>query len=487
MTYFPAPLETMEVALCVSGCPLESIPEAICIYSPNRETDFERICYDSYPSRPVYSAYCLPAQAALRSPVLDLLWTLDLAISFWMRDILNGSFPLGIAAIASTATTSFFLLFPLLCRFKHSYRLSHFLVMWEMGYICYSLFIQGEKSEEKVCADYENVHMEHCSMPKEVSECIFYAYVALYWTSLILLTRLYKQNQTILPIIEAVVPKGSYFLCLYQYLLLAAGLACYSLFLVLAVCQASIGSTSDVNNTAVFPYPGQTWAFSWASRGLLVLTFCTVIWVLDAFVGCGLLTTWERARKTGWKETMKSCWKAKGALVIFGSNSRTFAIFVSTVPCLHRFLKNYMVYPPYIPPPEAFPPSHMIEKATESILPPVHRPLTPLSSRDYISVAMATLPIEACIYLSGPVAVLACSNDSQDVASPMCLAVVSSLFSWYLAQIVGSYYYGLAHSGPISHVQVSVVPINSQPTMYTGRPIEAISRYAEVSFRYAID
>jgi len=90
MTYFPAPLETMEVALCVSGCPLESIPEAICIYSPNRETDFERICYDSYPSRPVYSAYCLPAQAALRSPVLDLLWTFDLAISFWMRDIRKG-------------------------------------------------------------------------------------------------------------------------------------------------------------------------------------------------------------------------------------------------------------------------------------------------------------------------------------------------------------------------------------------------------------
>lgn len=461
MTYFPVPLESLEVALCVSACPLESVPESICIYNSNREIDWEQICYDSYPSRPVYS-YCLPAQGALRSPVLGQLLSLDQLISLWMSDILKSLFPLGIAALASIVMAYYFLLFPFICPFTLIYKLSHFMVIWGMGFISYSLYIQAERSEEMVCGDYENVHMEQCSTPKSGYKFIFYAYSALFWIFLILLTQIYKQKNDIFPIIKAVISKGSVPLCLSQCFLIATGLVAYSLFLILTVYQTSIGFSSDFNDKSVFPYPGQTWSFSWPSRGLLLFTYFMAVWVFETLAACGVVITCEFARGKGVKETVKSCWKASGTLVSLGTFFRYVAIWFSVVPCLRRFLRGELVSPSYISPSEGSSPS----------VPP---------GRDFISVSMATLPLETCIALSGPVVVFAYCNDSPEVTSPICLAVVSGLFSQYVSTIVGSYYYGLALSGAILPVQVSVAPADIPSPLSKDLRVAAISE--EVSFR----
>ena len=468
MTYFPVPLQSMEVALCLAACPLESLPEAICIYGPEMEQSEEQICYDAYPSRPVFSAYCLPAQELLRAPVLHQLLSDDQSVTFLMRDIIEGKLSLGMAVVGSSIVA----LCCILCAwcFGYLHKLTHFAVYAEMAYICYSVYIQAERDEQLVCEDYKSIHMENCSVQTSGYKGIFYACIGYCWVSLMILARIYQHKNEFLPLMKAMVSKGSISIVADLQWFVLYGFAWYVLFLILAISQSTIGANTTPSEITAFSFPIQTWSFSIVSRILLLLPFFTVFYLFIVLSQFALLLIWAKTKLKKWKAAGKKCLEEYGNWIYWKDYAPDLAVLYSVLPYCQGCVRDKWLYPPFVNPTDlVFPePPKENEGGPFVAAPPRDSPPAPpqipLYPKDFISVNMALWPLQWCIQLSAPVIVFACSNNSKEVTCPILLAEVSGVFSFYLALIVKSYYLGLAHSGPITPItSTKVVPITNIP------------------------
>ena len=284
MTYFPDPLESMDIALCVAACPLESIPEYIRIYNPDLATFEADIWYDSYPSRPLYNSYCLPAQAHLRLPVQSKLFSRDYSYTFVLRDIIEGGNALVVAAMGTLAVMSlFFGLFHIIRCQKWVYAGSTFLLIAELGYLSYGLYIEPERQMADLCGDYNLVHMQDCSLPVEDYRELFKACIVVFWAVLVVVTQLSKSKNEGLEQFKELkeqLKKLKLRSRLAWLLILIMG---SSVFIIITCCIlgfSSIGtSTLQVSD---FEYPIQTWEYDYTLRCVLtVWCLVTGMWTLS--------------------------------------------------------------------------------------------------------------------------------------------------------------------------------------------------------------
>ena len=86
-TFFPIPLESMEVAVCLQGCPVTNSPEALCLYDQTMQEMDDFGCFDAYMSKPFYNKYCLPSDYHQRRKVLDWLLSPDQVMSRVVGDM----------------------------------------------------------------------------------------------------------------------------------------------------------------------------------------------------------------------------------------------------------------------------------------------------------------------------------------------------------------------------------------------------------------
>lgn len=86
-TYFPLPLETLDVSLCLAGCPAVASIESLCLYSPAGIEIDEYECFNSYPSKPFFNKYCLPSDYHQRKAVLDWLYSADQVMTRVVGDL----------------------------------------------------------------------------------------------------------------------------------------------------------------------------------------------------------------------------------------------------------------------------------------------------------------------------------------------------------------------------------------------------------------
>lgn len=86
-TYFPDPLQGLDISLCLSGCPVTTSIESLCLYTEDG-TELEQYqCYNSYPSKPFFNKYCLPSDYYQRRVVLDWLYSADQVMSRVVGDL----------------------------------------------------------------------------------------------------------------------------------------------------------------------------------------------------------------------------------------------------------------------------------------------------------------------------------------------------------------------------------------------------------------
>ena len=87
--YFPDPVQSTDVVYCVEGCPLTVTVEAVCGYTADLQVDYSHVCFDSYPSKPYFNHYCLPADSTLRRTVLDKLTSTNFSTTLLFSDVIQ--------------------------------------------------------------------------------------------------------------------------------------------------------------------------------------------------------------------------------------------------------------------------------------------------------------------------------------------------------------------------------------------------------------
>lgn len=86
-TYFAAPLDDIEVTLCLEGCPTVEATESVCLYGEDGFPITDTGCYDAYPSKPFFNKYCLPSEYHKRKEVLTYLYSRDKVMSRVVGDL----------------------------------------------------------------------------------------------------------------------------------------------------------------------------------------------------------------------------------------------------------------------------------------------------------------------------------------------------------------------------------------------------------------
>jgi hypothetical protein len=86
-TYFPFPTQSMDVALCLSGCPVHDALESVCLYTDTRDPLSSYGCLDGYASKPFYNNYCLPAEYTKREAVTSYLYSMSRVLTRVVGDL----------------------------------------------------------------------------------------------------------------------------------------------------------------------------------------------------------------------------------------------------------------------------------------------------------------------------------------------------------------------------------------------------------------
>lgn len=475
MTYFPDPLKSMQVAFCVTGCPQVSIPEEIRTYDPDLGTSEEDIWYDSYPSRPFYS-YCVPAQALLRLPVQSLLFSASFSHTFVLRDILEGKEALAIAAIGVLVLTSLFLaLFHIKDCPKWVYVGSNYLLIAEIGYLSYGLYVEAERQVASLCENYSFVQMQSCSLPVEDYRELFKACVVVFWTVLAVATQLSKSKKEGLERFKDIKKCQKGFLACLIVLFLGSGV-----YIALTACILALSSIGTaIPQDSDFEYPIQTWEYDSTLRCFVaiwcVLTgTCTLSWLSHIV----LFVTGMDATETR-RSQIKQSWRSVGVNLVWASIAMPLYRFISTVPgCLYTYWTK--TSPP-------------IPKAAISFFDTPFDFTFPKSNNTDVTfprdiavekgqwraageVEKLLWTLEVSIVLLGPALVHAWLR-GWDVAisSYLALELVIIPYSYFLSQLLCNYLRGATYSSfPQANPDVISAPM--EPILKVGVPVPAVKR-----------
>lgn len=70
--YWPEPGVSLDLAVCLPGCPGNVATNGVCLYETDHETMTD-ICYTSYASKPL-NKMCIPADTDVREEITEMIF-----------------------------------------------------------------------------------------------------------------------------------------------------------------------------------------------------------------------------------------------------------------------------------------------------------------------------------------------------------------------------------------------------------------------------
>ena len=461
LVYFPDPVEALELTLCVTSCPLESISEYIALYNSDVVTSDEVIRYDSYPSRPLYGSYCLPAAAYLRFPIQSKLFSHESSYTFILSDVIEGKEALGIAAGVTIFIISLVLwLFHYEMWRKVVYAVSNLLLIAEIGCLSYGLYEEPERQEADICSDYQSVHMQDCSRPKEDYRVLFWTCIGVFWAILIVATQLSKQKKDYFKRFDQMKSVSSRGI-LPIVVALFLGSIVFIILLLCILAISSIGSLSSHDTGTNFEFPVKTWGYVQAIRYVFtVYGVITGLWTLSWISHGVLLFTSMEATGTSWSNTQQNC-SVIAAKLVWASLKIPFFRVLHTVPAV---LHSYWVADsspekptgdlPVLSTPFAF---VFPTNEQSHVIFPWFRQIKPEQWRDAKRVELLLWTLELSVILLGPALVYTSLRTMEiAVSSYVVLEVVILPYSYFLSQLLGNCLRGLIY--PVDSISDSEPP-----------------------------
>ena len=87
-TFFLDPLLSIDLTICLPGCPSTTAIETLCMYDDDFGLELEdEGCFNSYPSKPFFNNYCLPADRNQRAKTLQWLYSEDQVMTRVVGDL----------------------------------------------------------------------------------------------------------------------------------------------------------------------------------------------------------------------------------------------------------------------------------------------------------------------------------------------------------------------------------------------------------------
>ena len=288
-TYFPTPLQTMELAVCLEGCPVIVARNAVCLYATDHSTDDPAgQCYTAYPSKPFFNKYCLPGDPVYRAKVLTYLYSTEKVVTRTIGDIYRAWDVLVIAGLVPCFLAFFYYMWLYLRRGVIWLAVG---LMFGLAFALASLaFLAYEESwrlDDRLCRDFHMVSMTHCESESYSDGYRLFAFALIGLAGLLVLAVVAKVGR-IAPGAEylsiTTVPLRSsswVLLCFLQYM--TAGACIYVLFLSLLSYSASCGDIASYP-AAVPGNSTKSIEFTVWTRGLILYEGVMFLWWTSVLV-----------------------------------------------------------------------------------------------------------------------------------------------------------------------------------------------------------
>ena len=246
-TYFPAPLDTMELALCLEGCPVLVAKNAACMYAPNHTSDDSSgVCYTAYPSKPYFNKYCLPADPVYRSQVLEALYSPDSVFTRTVGDIYRAWDVLVLAGLVPCLLAMSFILWMYLSRAVMWLAIGlMFTLAFALASLAFMAYEESWRIDDRMCSEFHMVTMQKCDASDYTAGYRVFAFTLIGLAGILVLTVVAKVGRLVpgteyLPI--SMTPLRSthwMFIIILEYGLISAVL--YTFFLSLVSFSVSCG------------------------------------------------------------------------------------------------------------------------------------------------------------------------------------------------------------------------------------------------------
>lgn len=288
-SYFPTPLETMELAVCLEGCPVTVARNAVCLYAPDHTTeDPAGQCYTSYPSKPFFNKYCLPADPVYRAQVMDYLYSTEKVVTRTIGDIYRAWDIVVIAGLIPCTLALAYYLWLYLSRGLIWLAVGlMFALAFTLASLAFLAYEEAWRVDDRLCSDFHMVIMTHCQSDSYSDGYRIFGFTLIGVAGLLVLAVIAKVGR-ITPGTEylsmAAVPLKSsnwVIVCLLEYMV--AGACVYTVFLSLIAYSASCGDVSSYKANV----PGnstKSLEFTVWTRGLLLYELLMFLWWTSVLV-----------------------------------------------------------------------------------------------------------------------------------------------------------------------------------------------------------
>jgi len=495
-TFFAFPLGALDLTLCIPGCPQIGTYESVCLYnSTDGEVRKDLGCVDSYASKPFFNKYCLPADPALRAPVLDRLYDKDYVMTRVAGDLFRAwDLCAVIGIIVGGCWVVYFILF-CIGGAVPNYILFMLNVCALILYFIVLPFMIDEESmrvDGKVCDPFLRVNMgEDCDEGDIADGYSYLAYVvgAIFFVLFLVIPCLGLRLKRGVRALAAGGQVNGHSLPLgcCIFLALLVGIGFYAYFITLVVYQVSTGEHRTKDVQEVFPVTEvERWEFSNGPRVLVIFDVFMVMWHFSFFahvveyIAGSAAAHWfihsDRKRMFPLHKALYQLFRyhlgtvlLASALVPFGrfprllfSGTRSLVRYISKRakaqcacydPCFKYLTSDALAY-------TAHTGRNFFESAKQAcalISRHEHR-----QARQRLNDAEALIWMyQLAIMLLGPVLmafwvehkdITFQGYNMKDVTSALAMMFYLLFFSWYLAQVFGGFVRGLLHGAMLGYL-----------------------------------
>jgi hypothetical protein len=158
--YWPEPDVSLDLSLCLPGCPSNTAVQGICLYDTDHTTETDS-CYTTYPSKP-FAKMCIPASTDLREDITERIFQdVEFVGLRVVADVFRAWDVILIGVAISFALALLFLIF---FRFPGTmlYVIAAccVLTVFLFGVCSYLLWEESQRVYDLINDDYKNVEME---------------------------------------------------------------------------------------------------------------------------------------------------------------------------------------------------------------------------------------------------------------------------------------------------------------------------------------
>lgn len=288
-TYFPIPDLTLDVGMCLEGCPILSTRYSVCYYDTDHVTDLLTLpCYSAYTAKPFFSRYCLPSDPAYRELVLDWLYGQQQISTRIAGDLIRGWDIVVVAGLLSLSVL-LLLLLGLFTGKGLQWQGSTAVIMLGtvMGVLCYLVYEESERLESRICDTENSVVMEDCDSASISSPYQSFSYFLMVLFSLFILYLGLRLPRTLhlSPFISLTTQPMHSSPGLLCVLLTSLTLGtCVVTYLLVSILYLSSCGSVDTIETVIPGWHAKTIDFSVTTRSSVLYIVIMVTWWLSVIV-----------------------------------------------------------------------------------------------------------------------------------------------------------------------------------------------------------